>query len=165
MEIVLNNNKNLKNKFIMIFTNFILKHKEYEVEKRSKIVKDELNYSEIKINEDGKINFKDTTNSNDDEEEEEEDEDIVENKLNIDINYILEQNINIKNSDEYKFFKETFDYLKQTDIECINMINKELDNEKLKKLEDIYHAKKIKVNYQGKEFEIPRKILNIKKNL
>ena len=165
MEIVLNNNKNLKNKFIMIFTNFILKHKEDEVKKRSKIVKDELNYSEIKINEDGKINFKDTTNSNDDEEEEEEDEDIVENKLNIDINYILEQNINIKNSDEYKFFKETFDYLKQTDIECINMINKELDNEKLKKLEDIYHAKKIKVNYQGKEFEIPRKILNIKKNL
>ena len=165
MEIVLNNNKNLKNKFIMIFTNFILKHKEDEVEKRSKIVKDELNYSEIKINEDGKINFKDTTNSNDDEEEEEEDEDIVENKLNIDINYILEQNINIKNSDEYKFFKETLDYLKQTDIECINMINKELDNEKLKKLEDIYHAKKIKVNYQGKEFEIPRKILNIKKNL
>ena len=166
MKIVLDRDKNLKNKFIMIFINFILKHKEAEVQKRNKIVTDEFNYSEIKINEDGKINFKDTTDSNEDEEEEEEnDEETSENKLNCDINYILEQNNNIKNSDEYKFFKETLDYLKETDIECINIINKELDKDKLKKLEDIYHAKKIKVNYQGKEFEIPRKILNIKKNL
>ena len=163
MKSVLDNDRNLKNKFILIFNNFILKHKDAEVEKRSRIVKDELNYSEIKVNEDGKINFKDTSNSND--EEEEEDEDIVENKLNIDINYILEQNKNIKNSDEYKFFKETLDNLKQTDIECINLLNKELDKDKLNQLEDIYHMKKIKVNYQGKEFEIPRKIVNIKKNL
>ena len=165
MKMVLDRDKNLKNKFILIFINFILKHKEAEVQKRNKIVKDEFNYSEIKINEDGKINFKDTTDSNEDEEEEETDEETSENKLNYDINYILEQNNNIKNSDEYKFFKETLDYLKETDIECINLINKELDKDKLKKLEDIYHAKKIKVNYQGKEFEIPRKILNIKKNL
>ena len=165
MKIVMDTDKKLKNKFILIFINFILKHKEAEVQKRSKIVKNEFNYSEIKINEDGKINFKDTTDSNEDEEEEETDEETSENKLNYDINYILEQNNNIKNSDEYKFFKETLDYLKETDIECINLINKELDKDKLKKLEDIYHAKKIKVNYQGKEFEIPRKLLNIKKNL
>ena len=162
---VLDEDKNMKNKFIMIFVNFILKHKELEVEKRKRIVKNELNYSEMKLNEDGKINFKDTTNS--DEDEEDEDEEIIENKLNNDINYILEQNNNIKNSDEYIFFKETLDYLKKTDNECIKFIESKLTPDKLKRLEDIYHAKKIKVNYQGKEFEIPRKILNIKnkKNL
>ena len=162
----LDENKNIKNKFVILFVKFILKHKEAEIKKRNKIVKSELNYSEIKINEDGKINYNEITDSDDEEEEkEDEDEEIIESKLNIDINYILEQNNNIKNSDEYKFFKESLDYLKETDIECINMIKKELDEDKLKKLEDIYYVKKIKVNYQGKEFEIPRKILNIKKNL
>ena len=161
---ILNKNKNDKIKFVIIFANFILKHKEAEIQKRNKIIKNELNYSEMKVNENGKYNFNNTSNS-DNEDEEEEEEEIVENKLNIDINYILEQNENIKNSDEYKFFKESLDYLKQTDIECINMINKELENDKLKQLENIYHTKKIKVNYQGKEFEIPRKILNIKNNI
>ena len=161
---ILDKNKNDKIKFVIIFANFILKHKEAEIQKRNKIIKNELNYSEMKVNEDGKYNFNNTSNS-DNEDEEEEEEEIVENKLNIDINYILEQNENIKNSDEYKFFKESLDYLRQTDIECINMINKELENDKLKQLENIYHTKKIKVNYQGKEFEIPRKILNIKKNI
>ena len=166
MKKFLDENKNIKNKFVIIFVNFILKHKEAEIKKRNKIVESELNYSEIKINEDGKINYDEITDSNDEEEEkEDEDEEIIESKLNIDINYIIEQNNNIKNSDEYKFFKESLDYLKETDIECINMIKKELDDDKLKKLEDIYYVKKIKVNYQGKEFEIPRKILNIKKNL
>ena len=162
LRMFLDKNKNIKLKLVLIFANFILEHKKAEINKRNKIVKNELNYSEIKINEDGKINFKDTSDS---EGEEDEDEEIIQNKLNIDINYILEQNKNIKNSDEYQFFKETLDNLKQTDIECINLLNKELDKDKLNQLEDIYHMKKIKVNYQGKEFEIPRKIVNIKKNL
>ena len=162
LRMFLDKNKNIKLKLVLIFANFILEHKKAEINKRNKIVKNELNYSEIKINEDGKINFKDTSDS---EGEEDEDEEIIQNKLNIDINFILEQNKNIKNSDEYQFFKETLDNLKQTDIECINLLNKELDKDKLNQLEDIYHMKKIKVNYQGKEFEIPRKIVNIKKNL
>ena len=157
------NNKNAKKKLILIFVHFILEHKQSEIKERDKIIKNELNYSEIKVNEDGKINFNDISNSEDEEEEEE--EEIIQNKLNIDINYILEQNNDIKNSDEYKFFKESLDYLKQTDIDCINMLNKELGQEQLKQLEEIYYMKKIKVNYQGKEFEIPRKIVNIKKNL
>ena len=161
LRMFLDKNKNIKLKLVLIFANFILEHKKAEINKRNKIVKNELNYSEIKINEDGKINFKDTSDS---EGEEDEDEEIIQNKLNIDINYILEQNKNIKNSDEYQFFKETLDNLKQTDIGCITMLNKELDKDKLNQLEDIYHMKKIKVNYQGKEFEIPRKIVNIKKN-
>ena len=151
-----------------------MEYKKSEIKERNKIIKNELNYSEIKRNEDGKINFNnisDLENEEDKEEEEEEsdeDEDVdefIKNKLNIDITNILKQNNDIKNSDEYKFFKESLDYLKQTDIECINMLNKELDREELNQLEEIYHMKKIKVNYQGKEFEIPRKIVNIKKNL
>ena len=164
LRIFLNKNKNLKLKLVLIFANFILEHKKAEIDKRNKIVKNELNYSEIKINEDGKINFKDTSDSENEEDEDEEKENI-QNKLNININYFLDKNNNIKDSDEYQFFKETLDNLKQTDIECINMLNKELDKEKLSQLEEIYHMKKIKVNYQGKEFEIPRKIVNIKKNL
>ena len=170
LRIFLDNNKDLKKKFIIIFANFILEHKKAEIEKRNRIMKDELNYSEVKVNEDGKIKFKDISDSDNEEEEEEneeedEDKEKTFNKINTDISYILEQNINIKNSDEFQFFKESLDFLKLTDIECINYLNKELSNDKLKQLEDIYHVKKVKVNYQGKEFEIPRKILNIKKNL
>ena len=170
MRSILDNNKNTKIKLVLIFANFILRHKKAEVEKRNKIIKTELNYSEVKLNENGKINFKDNSDSEDEEEDnevedEEEDEETIPNKLNTDINYILEQNNDIKSSDEYNFFKECLDCLKKTDIECINMLNKEFDQDKLEQLEEIYHAKKIKVNYQGKEFEIPRKILNIKKNL
>ena len=168
------NNKNEKFKFILIFVHFILEHKKSEIKERNKIIKNELNYSEIKRNEDGKINFNNISGSEDEEDKEEEEEEsdededvdeLIKNKLNIDITNILKQNNDIKNSDEYKFFKESLDYLKQTDIECINMLNKELDREELNQLEEIYHMKKIKVNYQGKEFEIPRKIVNIKKNL
>ena len=80
------------------------------------------------------------------------------------INFILESNTNIKNSNEYQYFKDSLDYIKQNDPESINMLNKELSPEKIKQLEDVYHITKFKVSYHGKELEIPRRILNIKRN-
>ena len=159
IKIFLDKNKNLKIKLVVIFAKFILIHKKQELDKRNKTIKNELKYSEIKINEDGKIKFKDNSFSEEEEEEEEENDEVIQNKLNTNINYILAQNIIIKNSDEYAYFKEILD-----DDECKNILKSEFEYEKFKELEDIYHTKKIKVNYQGKEFEIPRKILNIKKN-
>ena len=119
-------------------------------------MKDEL---KVKKNEDGKI-------ENDNLSETEDEEEVNENETNLDksLNFILESNENIKNSNEYQFFKDTLDYIKQSDPESISMLNNELSPEKIKQLEDVYHIKKFKVNYQGKELEIPRRILNIKRN-
>ena len=98
-----------------------------------------------------------------DEDEEEEEE--KENKFDKELNYILEINENIKNSDEYTFFKDTLDSVKLNDVESINMLYQELTPEKVKELEEVYHAKKFIINYQGKDLEISRRILNIKRNV
>jgi hypothetical protein len=153
-----NNNKTTKIKLIKIFVDFILMHKEEEVKNRNKLMKNQLNDNMIKTNDDGKKDFE----SNEFElgEEEEENEDQVDKS----ITYVLESNENIKNSDEYLYFKNTLDYIKQNDKECIDILNKELTQEKIQQLENIYHIKKYKINYQGKEMEIPRRIINIKRN-
>ena len=152
----LNDNKNIKVNILKIFANFILIHKSEDIKKRNKLMKEEL---KIKRNEDGKINFENLSDTDDEEEENEN-----ENILDKNINFSLESNKNIKNSNEYQFFKDSLDYIKQNDPESINMLYKELSPEKIKQLEDIYHITKIKVNYQGRELEIPRRILNIKRN-
>ena len=152
----LNDNKKVKINILKIFSDFILIHKNEEIKKRNKLMKEEL---KMKKNEDGKIIF-DNLSDTDDEEEENEKESFLEKT----INFILESNTNIKNSNEYQYFKDSLDYIKQNDPESINMLNKELSPEKIKQLEDIYHITKFKVNYHGKELEIPRRILNIKRN-
>ena len=154
-----NNNKTTKIKLIKIFVDFILMHKEEEVKNRNKLMKNQLNDNMIKINDDGKKDFESDEFELGEEEEENEDQ------VDKSITYVLESNENIKNSDEYLYFKNTLDYIKQNDKECIDILNKELTQEKIQQLENIYHIKKYKINYQGKEMEIPRRIINIKRNV
>jgi len=153
-----NNNKAIKIKLIKIFVDFILMHKEEEVKNRNKLMKEQLKDNIVKTNDDGKKDFE---NDEFESEEEEENEDQVDKS----VTYVLESNENIKNSDEYLYFKNTLDYIKQNDKECIDTLNKELTHEKIQQLENIYHIKKYKINYQGKEMEIPRRIINIKRNV
>ena len=154
----LNNNKNLKVQLLKIFSNFILLHKSEDIKKKNKLIKDELNQKNEHRDYD---DYEDEYEDEEDEEEEEE----KENKFDKELNYILEINENIKNSDEYTFFKDTLDTVKLNDIESINMLYKELTPEQVKELEEVYHAKKFKINYQGKDLEISRRILNIKRNV
>jgi hypothetical protein len=154
-----NNNKTTKIKLIKIFVDFILMHKEEEVKNRNKLMKNQLNDNMIKTNDDGKKDFESDEFELGEEEEENEDQ------VDKSITYVLESNENIKNSDEYLYFKNTLDYIKQNDKECIDILNKELTQEKIQQLENIYHIKKYKINYQGKEMEIPRRIINIKRNV
>ena len=154
-----NSNKNIKVKLIKIFVDFILIHKEEEVKKRSKLVKNDLKDNIITTNENGKKEI-----GNDEFESCEEEEEEKENQVDKSITYVLESNENIKNSDEYLYFKNTLDYISQNDKECIDILNKELTPEKIEQIENVYHIKKYKINYQGKEMEIPRRIINIKRN-
>ena len=154
---ILNQNKNLKVKLLKIFCEFIIFHKDEQIKKGNKLMKDEL---KIKKNEDGKYLFGEESESEDEKDEEEE----RENNLNKNLNWILETNENIKNSDEYKFFKDILDLIKLNDAECINILNKEIEPEKIKQLEEVYHTKKFKFIYQGEELEIPRRILSIRRN-
>ena len=153
------NNKKTKIKLIKIFIDFILMHKEEEVKKRNKLMKNQLNDNIIKTNENGKKDFENDEFELGEEEEENEDH------IDKTITYVLESNENIKNSDEYLYFKNTLDYIKQNDKECFDILNIELTHEKIEQLENIYHIKKYKINYQGKEMEISRRIINIKRNV
>ena len=154
-----NNEKKLKVKLIKIFVDFILQHREQLTKKRNQLMKNELNENIIKKNEDGKTDLKDEESEYEEEEEEEN-----EDKIDKSISYILESNENIKNSDEFLYFKNTLDYIKKNDKECIDILYKELSEDKIRQLEEIYHIKKYKIYYQGKEMEIPRRIINIKRN-
>ena len=154
-----NNEKKLKVKLIKIFVDFILQHREQLTKKRNQLMKNELNENIIKKNEDGKTDLKDEESEYEEEEEEEN-----EDKIDKSISYILESNENIKNSDEFLYFKNTLDYIKQNDKECIDILYKELSEDKIRQLEEIYHIKKYKIYYQGKEMEISRRIINIKRN-
>ena len=157
LKIYLDNNKNIKLKLIKIFSEFILYHKNEEIKKRNKLMKHEL---KIIKNEDGKTNYQNEEESESEEEEQDKDKSIFDKNLN----YIFEANTNIKTSNEYQYFKDTLDYVKQHDFECFNKFCHDLNQLKIKQLEEIYHVKKFKVYYQGKELEIPRRIVNIKRN-
>ena len=157
LKIYLDNNKNIKLKLIKIFSEFILYHKNEEIKKRNKLMKHEL---KIIKNEDGKTNYQNEEESESEEEEQDKDKSIFDKNLN----YIFEANANIKTSNEYQYFKDTLDYVKQHDFECFNKFCHDLNQLKIKQLEEIYHVKKFKVYYQGKELEIPRRIVNIKRN-
>ena len=112
-----NNNKTTKIKLIKIFVDFILMHKEEEVKNRNKLMKNQLNDNMIKTNDDGKKDLESDEFELGEEEEENEDQ------VDKSITYVLESNENIKNSDEYLYFKNTLDYIKQNDKECIDILN------------------------------------------
>ena len=154
LNMFLNNNKDIKIKLIKIFAEFILYHKDEEIKKRYKLMQNDL---KIKKNENGKINYEEESES--EEEEPDKENDIFDKNLN----FIFEANDNIIKSDEYQYFKDTLDSIKNNDNECINKLSNYISQEKIKQLEDIYHVKKLKVNYQGKELQIARRIVNIKR--
>ena len=161
------NNQDLKIKFLKIFANFMIFHKNEVIQKRNKLMNNEINFN-FNRNEDGKFDYdnesEEEEEEQDEEEEKEQEQEDKNKKFNKRLNYILEVNENIKNSDEYQFFKDAMDYVKNNDAVSINMLYKELTPEKIKELEEVYHAKKFKVNYQGQNLEISRRIVNIKRN-
>ena len=149
---ILNNNEILKNIIIyfkdifLIIFNLLSCQIEYESKFLKKITNDNSNKF---INE-----------NNDSEEEEENDED-NENFLN----FINQANFDLNEIDEFIIFKNitnnklnNFNETKEIINNILNNLNDTEKNQLLK----VYNTKRININYNGKNYFIPRRIIKIK---
>jgi hypothetical protein len=139
-----NNNKKLL--LLQIFVKLIEKHRKEQVEQLNKLMKKETNCNFIEDNED-------------DEEEDDEDEDEEMEEIRDIVHDILNENENIKNADEYKYFYNIMNDMKTNDNNSYKLLSDNLKG----KLEELLLLRNISINYKGKQFTVPRKTLKILK--
>ena len=142
----LNENNNKKLLLLQIFVKLIEKHRKEQVEQLNKLMKKETNCNFIEDNED-------------DEEEDDEDEDEEMEEIRDIVHEILNENENIKNADEYKYFCNIMNDLKTNDNKSYKLLSDNLKG----KLEELILLRNISINYKGKQFMVPRKTLKILK--
>ena len=142
----LNKDINIKILMLQIFAKLIEKHKKQQVEQLNKIMKKETNCNFIEEQE------------NEDDEDDDDDEDLEDIKETI--QDILCENKNIKNADEYKYFCDIINEIKNNENNIYKVLNDSSNGE----LEELLLIRNININYKGKEFTVPRKTVKIIKN-
>ena len=145
----LNIHKENKLYMLKLFTNFMVIHKKEKNTILNKLMKKEL-----------KCNFVEEEYN----EEEEEDED---NETNIDFNEKVENalagNNNINNCDEFKYYTQVMKLIRENDSDIYNYILKETSSGNSNIIEELFKIRNIKINYNNKEFTVPRKTVKIVK--
>ena len=139
------------------FIAFAVNHKNESVKAKSRIIKDHLNCDFVNSddeNEDSENIF------NTDESDEEFDNIFYENVQNC----LMPHNL-INNSDEFKIFSETFYIIKNRDENILNDLLASLDYEQKKIINNLIYVRNIKIDYNGKKIEVPRKTLKIIRNI
>ena len=142
----LNKDINIKILMLQIFAKLIEKHKKQQLEQLNKIMKKETNCNFIEEKE------------NEDDEDDDDDEDLEDIKETI--QDILCENKNIKNADEYKYFCDIINEIKNNENDIYKVLNDSSNGE----LEELLLIRNININYKGKEFTVPRKTVKIIKN-
>ena len=138
----LNVNPDIYLLLLQTFVKLVDKHKKEQIDHLNKLMKKEINCNFIE-------------EQDNEEEEDEEDEDMEEIKEII--NNILNENENIKNANEYKFFSETINSIKNNDNKMFEIINQGFKG----KIDELLLLRSININYKGKQFEVPRKTVKI----
>ena len=138
----LNLNPDIYCLLLQTFIKLVDKHKKEQIDHLNKLMKKEINCNFIEEQEN-------------EEEEDEEDEDMEEIKDSI--NNILNENENIKNANEYKFFSETINSIKNNDNKIFEIINQGFKGI----IDELLLLRTININYKGKQFEVPRKTVKI----
>ena len=138
----LNLNQDIYLLLLQTFVKLVDKHKKEQVDQVNKLMKKEINCNFIE--------------EQDNEEEEDEDDEDMEEIKDI-INNILNENENIKNANEYKFFSETINNIKNNDNKILEIINQGFKG----KIDELLLLRSININYKGKQFEVPRKTVKI----
>jgi len=127
---------------VQTFVKLVDKHRKEQVDHLNKLMKKEINCNFIE-------------EQDNEEEEDEDDEDMKEVKDAI--NNILNENENIKNANEYKFFSETINNIKNNDNKIFEFIYQGFKG----KIDELLLLRSININYKGKQFEVPRKTVKI----
>ena len=146
-----NDNKLKKVSLLRSYIDLILKHKKNIILFLSNQTKKEL-----------VTDFVDENNEDNEETEEEINENFEEFLKKI--QFVLKDNDDIINCNEYKLFAKVIKYIKKNDFESYNNV---INNENLvtnfeSAVEQMEKIQNIKVNYNNKEYLIPRIILKIK---
>ena len=145
----INGNKNMKFLLLQIFVKLVEKHKKEQVEQLNKLMKKETNCNFIEDNE-----------NEDDEEDDDDDEDEEMEEIKDIVHDILHENENIKNADEYKYFCNIINDLKQNENNSYKILSDHLKG----RLEELLLLRNISINYKGKQLMVPRKTVKILKS-
>ena len=76
----------------------------------------------------------------------------------------LKQHSIIINSDEFKIFSETFKLIKNNDEKFFNDLLSCFSEMEQKSLDSLIFVRNIKIDFNGKKIDVPRKTLKIKRN-
>jgi hypothetical protein len=144
----LSGDNNKKFLLLQIFVKLVEKHRREQVEQLNKLMKKETNCNFIEENED---------DEEEDDEDDDEDEELEE--IRDIVHDILNENENIKNADEYKYFYNIMNDMKTNDNNSYKLLSDNLKG----KLEELLLLRTISINYKGKQFTVPRKTLKILK--
>jgi hypothetical protein len=144
----LSGDNNKKFLLLQIFVKLVEKHRREQVEQLNKLMKKETNCNFIEENED---------DEEEDDEDDDEDEELEE--IRDIVHDILNENENIKNADEYKYFYNIMNDLKTNDNNSYKLLSNNLKG----KLEELLLLRNISINYKGKYFMVPRKTVKILK--
>ena len=69
----------------------------------------------------------------------------------------------INNNDEFKFFSETFYLIKSSDEDLYDELLSNFENKQIKMINDLLFVRNIKIEYNGKQVEVPRRTLKIQR--
>ena len=145
---------------LKLLINFVIKHKEESIKIKTKITHDEL-----------KCDFISSDDEKSDKEFEideinvEDSEDEFDNHFFEIIQNCLKTHSIIVNSDEFKIFSETFYLVKSTDENLFNELSNSFNKNEIKIVNDLLYVRNIKVEINGKNIEVPRRTLKIKRNI
>ena len=142
----LEGNKKMKFILLQMFYKNIVCHKKELTDKLAKLMKKELNCNFVE-----------------DEEESEEEED-TDNEFEDKVEIALSGNDNIKKGDEFRFFNMIMKNIQKTDSQLYQLFLESMSSENdLQMFEEISKVRNINIQYNGKEYCVPRKTVRIKR--
>ena len=146
--------RNKKILFLKLLIKFTKKHKDESVKNKNKLTNDKkLNCDFINSDEE-----KNNSESDLDADEREFDNNFFQNVKNCMKNHNI-----INNNDEFKFFSETFYLIKSSDEDLYDELLSNFENKQIKMINDLLFVRNIKIEYNGKQVEVPRRTLKIQR--
>ena len=148
----LNLKKDNKLFLLKVFINLMIVHKIEKTKIMNKLMKKEV-----------KCNFVDEDNEEEEPEEEEEEEEDKNFDFNKIIETIFSENEKINNYDEFKYYTQVMQIIKDNEPEIYQYFLKETSSGKTNIMEELFKIRNIQITFHNKNFIVPRKTVKIVK--
>ena len=134
-----------------------MKHKEETIKTQSKWTKDDLDCAFVNDDEEKSDNEYDF--------EDEDSEYVFDDNFHDNVKNCFKNHSIINNNDEFKIFSDTFYQIKNNDETLFNKLVEKFNKKEKKILNDLLFVRNVKVEYKGKELDVPRRTLKIKRTV